>query len=212
MLQRPSARYCGCPPRGPAGAYGRSLVRQPGGNRSAPLRRGEQRWRPATLRSGGRGRSVSALDRGIRPREAFRSPYPTGSQDGGRRPGRAASPAATRNVNSGQPCWRHDATTVRSRSANRLPSSLSAPKLLFRHRTAGRRARSDPLLVGSTPSTRAKVHSDGHHCWSCRHSPAAHNISHDGAGGGGPAPGDGGGGRQRRVAGAAVRYGDERAH
>ena len=53
--------------------------------------------------------------------------------------------------------------TVNNRSANRQPAPLSEPKLPLRHKTAGRRARSDTLLVGSTPSTRAKVHSAGHH-------------------------------------------------
>ena len=38
---------------------------------------------------------------------------------------------------------------------------------------ANRKARSDTLFVGPTPSTRANVHSAGHHFWSCRHSPAA---------------------------------------
>jgi hypothetical protein len=37
------------------------------------------------------------------------------------------------------------------------------PKLPFRHSTAGRKARSDTLLIGSTPSTRATVHSGAHH-------------------------------------------------
>src|SRR5207237_7889110 len=100
-------------------------------------------------------------------------PWPAGSSDGAAVPWSAASPAATRNSNSGRPCWRQEATTVRSRSANRLPASLSAPKLPLRHNTAGRRARSDTLLVGSTPSTRAKVHSARHHFLSSRHNPAA---------------------------------------
>ncbi len=43
-------------------------------------------------------------------------------------------------------------------SPNRLPAWLSQPKLPLRYSTAGRRARSASLLVGSTPSTRAKVH------------------------------------------------------
>src|SRR3954467_7994999 len=95
------------------------------------------------------------------------------SREGGGLLRNAASPAATRNSNTGRPCWRHDATTVNSRSAKRLPAWLSEPKLPLRHSTAGRRARSDTLLVGSTPSSRAKVHSAGHHWLSSRHSAAA---------------------------------------
>jgi hypothetical protein len=72
------------------------------------------------------------------------------------RPQPSGSPAAAA-------CCRHDATTVNSRSANRLPVSLSEPKLPLRHSTAGRKARSDTLLVGSTPSTRAKVQRADHH-------------------------------------------------
>ena len=50
-------------------------------------------------------------------------PCGAGSRDGGGLPRPAASPAA----NSGRPCWRQEATTVSSRSANRLPASLSEP-------------------------------------------------------------------------------------
>jgi transposase len=57
---------------------------------------------------------------------------------------------------------------VSSRSTNRLPASLSDPKLHFRHSTAGRKARSATLLLGSTPSTHAKVHSAAHHLLSLR--------------------------------------------
>jgi hypothetical protein len=73
-------------------------------------------------------------------------------------PWSAASPAATRKSNGRRSRCRQVATTVSSRSANRLPAALSAPKLPVRQRTAGRKARSATLLVGSTPSTRAKVH------------------------------------------------------
>ena len=52
-----------------------------------------------------------------------------------------ASPAPTRKASSGRPCCRHVATTVSSRSAKRLPASLSDPKLPFRHSTAGRTSR-----------------------------------------------------------------------
>src|SRR5438067_4904193 len=57
------------------------------------------------------------------------SPDRAGKSDGGGLPRNAASPAATRNANSGRPCWRQDATIVSSRSANRLPASLAEPKL-----------------------------------------------------------------------------------
>ena len=96
-----------------------------------------------------------------------------GSRDGGGLPRTAASPAVTNSANSGRPCWRHDATTVSSRSANRQPASLSDPKLPLRHSTAGRKGRSAILFVGSTPATRAEVHNAGHHFRSCRHRAAA---------------------------------------
>jgi hypothetical protein len=102
-----------------------------------------------------------------------RVPYGAGGREGGGLPRNAASPAATRKSSNRRPCCRQVATTVSSRSANRLPASLSDPKLPLRHSTAGRRARSAPLLVGSTPSARAKVHSAGHHFLNCRHSAAA---------------------------------------
>src|SRR5579883_1883222 len=68
------------------------------------------------------------------------APCGAGSR-GGALPRTAASPAATRKSRSGRPCWPHAATTVSSRSAYRLPASLSEPKLPLRHSTAGRRAR-----------------------------------------------------------------------
>src|SRR3954452_5704489 len=95
------------------------------------------------------------------------------SREGGGLLRNAASPAATRNSNTGRPCWQHDATTVSRRSANRLPAALSDPKLPLRHSTTGRSARSATLLVGSTPSTRVKVHRADHHFLSSRQSPAA---------------------------------------
>src|SRR5215207_2961281 len=58
------------------------------------------------------------------------------SREGGGLLRNAASPAATRNANTGRPCWRHDATTVNSLSAKRLPAWLSEPKLPFRPSTA----------------------------------------------------------------------------
>src|SRR4051812_37930668 len=99
--------------------------------------------------------------------------YGAGSREGGALRRTAASPAATKNANNGRPCCRQVATTVRSCSANRLPASLLEPILPLRHSTAGRRARSATLLVGSTPSTRAKIHSARHHLLSSRHSAAA---------------------------------------
>src|SRR5208337_1646550 len=54
-------------------------------------------------------------------------------------------------------CWRQVATTVRIRSTNRLPDSLSVPPLVLRYSTACRSDRSASLLVGSIPSTRTKV-------------------------------------------------------
>src|SRR5919199_1665542 len=104
---------------------------------------------------------------------SVQSPWPAGSSDGGELPRSAASTAAAKKSNSGCPCCRQVATTVNNRSANRLPASLSDPKLPLRQSTAGRRARSARLLVGSTPSTREKVHRAGHHLLSSRHKPAA---------------------------------------
>ena len=100
-----------------------------------------------------------------------------GSRDGRRLPRNAALPAATKKSNSDRPCCRQVATTVSNHSANRAPASLSVPKLPFRHSTAGRNARSATLLVGPTPSTRAKVHGAGHHFWSCRHSAYTWSIA-----------------------------------
>src|SRR5581483_6856720 len=96
-----------------------------------------------------------------------------GSRDGNGLLRRTASLAATRKSSRRLPCCRQVATTVSSRSAKRLPASLSDPKLPLRHSTAGRTARSAPLFVGSTPSTRAKVHSAAHHFLISRQSAAA---------------------------------------
>src|SRR5215213_5333457 len=100
-------------------------------------------------------------------------PHGTGSREGGGLPRSAASSTATRKSTSDRPCCRQVAATASDRSAKRLPPSLSDPKLPLRHNTAGRKARSATLLVGSTPSTRAQVHSAGHHFVSSRHNPAA---------------------------------------
>jgi hypothetical protein len=51
--------------------------------------------------------------------------------------------------------------TVISRSAKRLPRSLCVPNERLRHSTNARSSRSAWLLVGSTPSCSAKVHSAG---------------------------------------------------
>jgi len=100
-------------------------------------------------------------------------PCGAGTRDGGGVLRTAASPAATRNTNGGRPCCGQVASTVIGRSANRPPASLSAPKLPLRQNTAGRNARSDTLFVGSTHSTRAKVHSAAYQLVSSRHSVAA---------------------------------------
>ena len=88
---------------------------------------------------------------------SVQAPWPAGSSDGAPVPWSAASPAATRKANSGRRCRRQVAATVSSRSAKRLPASRSDPKLPLRLSTAGRKARSDTLFVGSTPSTRANL-------------------------------------------------------
>src|SRR5947207_12293988 len=88
-------------------------------------------------------------------------PWPAGSSDGAAVPWSAASPAATRKSSNDRPCWRHDATIVSSRSANRLPASLSEPKLPFRHSTAGRNARSAPLFVGRLDTVHAGTSPQG---------------------------------------------------
>src|SRR5215211_7824876 len=80
------------------------------------------------------------------------SPCGAGRSDGAAVPWRAASPTVTRKSNTCRPCWRQDATTVSGRSAKRLPTALSDPKLPLRHSTAGRKGGSATLLVGSTPS------------------------------------------------------------
>ena len=68
---------------------------------------------------------------------------------------------------------RRDAITVRSRSPHRPPASPSVPRLPVRHRTAGRSTRSDTLVVGATPSTRAKLRRAGHYLLRSRQSAAA---------------------------------------
>src|SRR5947207_13995319 len=47
------------------------------------------------------------------------------------------------------------------RSTKRQPASLRQPNERRRHNTAGRKARSAALLVGSTPGTRTNVQSAG---------------------------------------------------
>ncbi|QEG26299.1 hypothetical protein GobsT_10380 [Gemmata obscuriglobus] len=67
---------------------------------------------------------------------------------------------AVRNANTLRFCRQHEAITVRTRSTNRLPCSLSVPELVSRQHTAWRTSRPAALLVGSTPAIRANVHSD----------------------------------------------------
>jgi hypothetical protein len=104
---------------------------------------------------------------------AFIYPGRVSSSDGATVPWSAASSAAARKGTSDRRCWRKVNTAVSIPSAHRPPAALSAPKLPWRHSTAGRKARSATLLVGSTLSTGAKVHGAGHHFVSSRHSPAA---------------------------------------
>src|SRR5215212_3300956 len=112
-------------------------------------------------------------ERLLKPNVIVQPPRGVGTNDGDGLPCSAASPAATRKSSSERPCCRQVAPTVNKRSTNRLPASLSEPKLPLRHSTAGRKARSETLFVGSTPPTRAKVHSAAHHLVSSRHNPAA---------------------------------------
>jgi hypothetical protein len=65
-----------------------------------------------------------------------------------------------RNSRTFRPCWRQVATTLSTRSTNRLPHSLAVPPLVFLHKTAWRSVRSAALFVGSIPRTRRKVHRD----------------------------------------------------
>ncbi len=78
-------------------------------------------------------------------------PCGAGIKDGGGIRRSPASPTATRKSSNGRPCCRQVATAVNSRSAKRLPASLSEAKLPLRHSTTGRRARSDTLFVGVHP-------------------------------------------------------------
>jgi len=52
---------------------------------------------------------------------------PAGTSDGAAVPVRAAWTASTRNPSTSRPCCRQVATTVWTRSTNRLPASLSVP-------------------------------------------------------------------------------------
>ena len=81
-----------------------------------------------------------------------------GSRLGARLPSSRVRQHAVRNSRTFRFCCRHVATTLSTRSTNRLPAGLSVPPLLFRHNTPWRNVRSGPLLVGSTPSTQTKVH------------------------------------------------------
>src|SRR6266851_9038136 len=108
-------------------------------------------------------RLTRPVNRGISASTSDQLSRDAASSDGGGPPHNAAFTAQTRNSSIDRSCWRHDAAAVNSLAAKRLPASLSDPKLPLRHSTAGRNARSDTLLVGSTPSTRAKVHSAANH-------------------------------------------------
>lgn len=103
----------------------------------------------------------------FRRRYAFTYPCAVERSEGASVPRSTASPVAHRKSKTHRPCCRQVATTVNIRSANRLPALLSEPKLPLRHSTAGHSTRSATLFVGSTPSTRANVHSAGHHLLFC---------------------------------------------
>src|SRR5262249_61378854 len=85
------------------------------------------------------------------------SPAPAGSREGGEVPSAAARQHAVRYSRTLRPRWRHVATTLRILLTKRLPVSLAVPWLTLRHSTAWRSARSAALVVGSMPSTRAKL-------------------------------------------------------
>jgi hypothetical protein len=66
---------------------------------------------------------------------------------------------ATLILRANQIRCRQVSRTLKIRSTNRLPRSLSVPPLPVRHRTACLSARSAALFVGSTRSCHKKVHS-----------------------------------------------------
>src|SRR5262249_54763996 len=68
--------------------------------------------------------------------------------------------AEVKYSSASRPCWRRLVTTVKIRSTKRLPLLLCVPNDFRRHSTARRNGRSASLLVGSTPSSRTKVHSE----------------------------------------------------
>ncbi len=123
--------FLGVPPRSPL----------PGSPTAAVL--AADRWLP---RSAVARRTVS-----VQP------PCRAGSSEGAAVPWRAASPAATRKSSSPRPCCRHVAATVSNRSANRLPASLSDPKLPLRQSTAGESAHSNSVADSQRAMTSGKV-------------------------------------------------------
>jgi hypothetical protein len=69
--------------------------------------------------------------------------------------------ASVRYASRSRCYWRQVAATVKIRSTKMFPLVLSAPKQPLRHKTAGRKACSAALLVGSIPSTITNVHNAG---------------------------------------------------
>lgn len=65
----------------------------------------------------------------------------------------------SRNTKIDRPCARRLAQTVSIRSTKRDPAGLADPNDPLRHKMAFRIARSTALLVGSRPSTLARVRS-----------------------------------------------------
>jgi hypothetical protein len=80
------------------------------------------------------------------------------SSEGADWPAKWASMAVVRYRKLLRDCLWQVSTTVRIVSTKRLPFALCVPNDSFRQITAGRRARSLTLLVGSTPSTSRNVH------------------------------------------------------
>src|SRR5262245_22233356 len=68
--------------------------------------------------------------------------------------------AEVKYSSTSRPCCRRLVTTVKILSTNRLPLSLCVPNDFRRQSTARRKGRSALLLVGSTPSSRTKVHNE----------------------------------------------------
>jgi hypothetical protein len=75
---------------------------------------------------------------------------------GGVRP-RAARAHPVRESGTPRPCCRQVATTVSTRSTNRLPPAESVPERVSRQQTAWRSGRSAALSCGSTPESRLEL-------------------------------------------------------